>query len=193
MLGALVAGLGPGCSLVLSFSNEVEVDASRDAPFSGDDGAPPDVVGRPGDGAVADAEAADAVPCLASVAFVDPGGRCYMIFDDASGWEAARASCEALGSNAHLLVIGSAEENALLAPLLGEAQRWTAFTDVSIEANWVWYGGEPVTYTNWRTGEPNNGGVGGIPENCGVIEGKTGALWDDRACDGLYGRICERD
>ena len=30
------------------------------------------------------------------------------------------------------------------------------FNDIAQEGNWVWSSGEPVTYTNWNTGEPSN-------------------------------------
>ena len=34
----------------------------------------------------------------------------------------------------------------------------TGFTDENIEGNWEWITGEPVTFTNWENGEPNNWG-----------------------------------
>ena len=30
------------------------------------------------------------------------------------------------------------------------------FTDQEVEGQWEWISGEPVTYTNWQPGEPNN-------------------------------------
>src|SRR5688572_8162926 len=104
---ALLASLGPGCTFYLSFAEDPEADASPDA------GAVPDVLPRPPDAA------ADAAPDAAP----DAGPR-YLIFDDLTTWDAARAACEALGPTAHLLTITSAEENALVAPLLGLAHRW---------------------------------------------------------------------
>jgi len=35
---------------------------------------------------------------------------------------------------------------------------WIGFTDEAEEGKWVWVTGEPVTFTNWYRGEPNNFG-----------------------------------
>ena len=76
----------------------------------------------------------DAAPCVEGVAqVIGPTGTCYLVFDDASTWDAAMAACEALGPNAQLVTFASAEENALLAPLLGAAHRWIGLTDVGSE------------------------------------------------------------
>jgi hypothetical protein len=185
---ALLSGLG--CSYALDFSGEAHADGNTSPT------ALTDAVPRPADGgadAAGPPDAAlppDAAPCVEGVAqVIGPTGTCYLVFDDPSTWDAAMAGCEALGPTAQLVTVASAEENALLAPLLGAAHRWIGLTDVGSEGTWRWYTGEHLLYTNWRAGEPNNGGGA---ENCGVIEGNTGALWDDRPCGLTYGRICER-
>ena len=33
---------------------------------------------------------------------------------------------------------------------------WLGFTDEASEGNYVWVNGDPITYTNWNSGEPNN-------------------------------------
>ena len=58
------------------------------------------------------------------------------------------------------------------------------------EGVWVWLNGEPMVYTNWRAGEPNDGGTNG--EDCMIIEGDHAGLWDDRSCVVSYPYLCER-
>ena len=50
-----------------------------------------------------------------------------------------------------------------------------------------------MTYTSWRAGEPNDGGVDGTPEDCAVMEADTATgTWDDRPCGNAYPFFCER-
>jgi hypothetical protein len=54
-----------------------------------------------------------------------------------------------------------------------------------------------MTYTFWRQSplEPNDGGDGpaGVAEDCMIVEGDTGASWDDRPCTTAFPYICERE
>lgn len=68
-------------------------------------------------------------------------------------WSAAKTISEIHGG--HLVTIGSAEENSFLYNNV-TARTWIGFTDEAEEGKWVWVTGEPVTYTNWALGEPNN-------------------------------------
>jgi hypothetical protein len=60
---------------------------------------------------------------------------------------------------------------------------WTGFNDVDAEGAFEWWCADPVTYTNWLPGEPNNGGNSDYCE----MEGETGR-WRDRGnAARLYG------
>jgi hypothetical protein len=110
------------------------------------------------------------------------GGSTYSLLGssaDGAGirWTDAEAFAVSLGS--HLTAVGSAAENAFLFNTFGSAQFGThppvdsiyiGFTDQAQEGNFVWSNGEPVTYTNWGPGEPNN--THGR-ENWGTIVGKN--------------------
>ncbi len=88
-------------------------------------------------------------------------------------WSAAKSICEAHGG--HLVTLGSAEENNFLYQNV-TAQTWIGFTDEAEEGKWVWVTGEPVTYTNWAYGEPNNQGN----EDFGDISySSNGPKWND--------------
>src|SRR5262249_23259674 len=49
-------------------------------------------------------------------------------------------------------------------------------TDAAMEGTFVWVSGEPVTYTNWNPGEPNNSGGN---ENYTEMLGSNGQ-WNDQ-------------
>jgi hypothetical protein len=168
-----------GASNATDGSVVTPADARADARA---DGAPAD--------AIPDAAPPDAMPCVDGDAnVVDPmTGHCYMLFSTIASWEGARLQCEARG--AHLMVSTSQAENELVTPLAGIADVWVGGNDIDIEMTWVWITGEPMTYSNWRAGEPNNAGDG---EDCMIIEGELGGTWDDRPCDRQYAYLCERE
>lgn len=101
-------------------------------------------------------------------------GHAYdLIFPDRNpSWQEARDAAAAMvyqGMPGHLVTVNSAAEHAFL------RDRWaSSFTDTdSVNATWVWIGltdeghegdfrwitGEPLSFTAWHRGEPNNGGL----------------------------------
>ncbi|NCR09221.1 MAG: hypothetical protein GPI95_13180 [Microcystis aeruginosa LG13-11] len=70
-------------------------------------------------------------------------------------WTDAQAQAQAMGGN--LVTINDAAENQFLVNAFGGNESfWIGFTDAGQEGNWQWINGEPVIYTNWNPGEPNN-------------------------------------
>jgi len=147
-----------------------------------------------------------APPCVeGDLRSVDPSsGACYWVsYTDKRDWNGAKTACE--GAGGHLASLTSVGEAAIAHGLAAQAYAadatvpdyWIGATDVATEGTFVWSTGEPVGYTNWRDGEPNNGGIQG--EDCAIIEGDTATqTWDDRECDSainanvIYGYVCER-
>ncbi|MCZ7644597.1 MAG: tandem-95 repeat protein [Planctomycetota bacterium] len=82
-------------------------------------------------------------------------GNAYLHVEATVSWYDAKAACEAMGG--HLVTIADAEENAFVRSLAGYVF-WIGLTDQETEGTWKWITGEPVNYTNWRSGEPNNSG-----------------------------------
>lgn len=129
-----------------------------------------------------------AVLCAACSALAQPSGftmlgdfdlHRYYVSDELMTWPDARDACVAAGG--HLVCIGSAEENdfitELLPPYVGENTHvWIGFNDIEEEGNWTWVNGEPVTYTNWNVGEPNNI----VWENYGMIYAIPGHPWNGK-------------
>lgn len=74
-----------------------------------------------------------------------------------SSWDAAEEYCESLGG--HLATLTSREENDHVFQIMRDSGYTSAYfglTDKDNEGTWVWVTGEPVSYTNWHSGEPNH-------------------------------------
>jgi hypothetical protein len=63
-------------------------------------------------------------------------------------------------NNGHLLTVADSTENARIGvtAALAKGEMWIGFTDTATEGYWRWVTGEPVTFTAWKSGEPNNSG-----------------------------------
>ena len=83
-------------------------------------------------------------------------GHTYCLYSTPMTWYDAKTLCEALGG--HLATITSAEEDQAVAGLLhGDINAWLGATDIDREGEWHWITGESFSYTNWMTGQPDNG------------------------------------
>ena len=69
-------------------------------------------------------------------------------------WTDAKQACISMGG--HLVTLANAAEQTFVFNTWPSG--WIGFTDEAIEGNFAWVTGEPVTYTNWNPGEPNNAG-----------------------------------
>jgi hypothetical protein len=100
-------------------------------------------------------------------------GHIYLLLSPDT-WTNSEAEAVSLGG--HLVTINDAAENQFLVDTFtsGADERrvlWIGLTDAAgaapgaSEGNFRWTSGEPVTFTRWFAGEPNNSAVGGGPEN----------------------------
>ena len=75
-------------------------------------------------------------------------------------WADQKAAAEALGG--FLVTINDAAENDWIVANFAVGSEpnyiYIGFTDEVTEGEFVWLNGEPVTYTNWQDGEPNDFG-----------------------------------
>jgi hypothetical protein len=125
---------------------------------------------------------------------VDPAtGRAYRVFTLNLTWFAANARCAEDGG--HLATIASEAENTAVQAVAGDDLVdtdgvWIGASDRSIEGTFEWVTGEPFATDAWASGEPNDtaGGVAGA--DC--VRLRFGA-WEDTACDGTRGFLCEID
>jgi hypothetical protein len=101
-------------------------------------------------------EPAHALAASAAIWPVAEGGNghCYQFVDDTVTWtEANDAANAALG---HLATISSAGENDFVADIAHSNWIWIGLTDRAVEGTFQWVTGEPLLYTNWTDGEPND-------------------------------------
>ena len=76
-----------------------------------------------------------------------------------SSWQDAQAEAVSLGGN--LVTINDAAEQGWVFTTFGsyggvDRSLWIGLNDAASEGNFVWVGGEVVTYTNWLPGQPDN-------------------------------------
>ena len=74
-------------------------------------------------------------------------------------WWDAKDEAESMGG--HLVSVNDAQENAWLAAAFGPDRFWIGFTDWGSEGTFYWINGDPVTYTNWGGGQPDDAHAGG--------------------------------
>ena len=96
----------------------------------------------------------------------------YQFFPISTTWHEAKSNCENLGM--HLVTISSYEENFFLYNLIANSGIWLGMSDEANEGDWQWITGEPILFTNWNEGQPDNWGEG---EDFAVMEGEE--LWND--------------
>jgi Ca2+-binding RTX toxin-like protein len=106
-------------------------------------------------------------------------GHLYLL-STPGNWSKAQAEAQSLGGN--LVAINDASEQEWLANTFGTNELlWIGLSDQVEEGVWQWVNGEPTTYQNWATGEPNNNiEPGTFPggENYAAM-GLSGSTWTD--------------
>lgn len=121
-------------------------------------------------------------------ATVTDNGHTYMLYDDVLTWTQAKAKCEELGG--HLVTITSAHEQSVINGIIGKGNResyWIGASDAVTEGTFRWVTGEPFSYTNWSTGEPNNDENEDYA-NLWVMSDYFG-LWNDHKSDASGSKI----
>ncbi|NJA72329.1 flagellar biosynthesis protein FlgM, partial [Clostridioides difficile] len=106
-------------------------------------------------------------------------GNYYQFVEDKRiTWKNAKERAEKMeyrGLKGHLATIKSKYELDLFNCLTTKTV-WLGATDEEEEGKWKWVTGEPVKFTNWCVGEPNN--LGGIEDYMSSIKNSCG-LWND--------------
>jgi len=129
-------------------------------------------------------------PSCKGCALLAIGASSYALCEFKRSYKDARLECHARGGD--LAVIDDARENLALAKqanaLQGAASRWSiGINDIVSEGKFVWLDGDPVSFTSWVVGEPNNSGG---DEDCGELYAGSGN-WNDQQCSLASFFICE--
>jgi hypothetical protein len=87
----------------------------------------------------------------------NPANNHYYMLTEPMSWTAAEAWAQEWGG--HLVTLRNWDEELWIKDIFGRNEFfWIGFNDIEEEGKWVWSSGEPVMYTNWHEGEPNNCG-----------------------------------
>jgi hypothetical protein len=113
-------------------------------------------------------------------------GQRYFRSNTSMTWAQAELAAKNLGG--HLLTITNASEAAVFS---GLAPHWIGYNDQVTEGTWRWCTGETAAYTNWMSGEPNNGSS--TDQDFAVINANASGQWADFASTASYPYILEFD
>jgi hypothetical protein len=125
-------------------------------------------------------------PAFAALVFNPANGHYYEAVISADiTWDAANAQAAArshLGATGHLATLTTAEENAFVVSFVSGGNDYflggfQLNGSAEPDGGWQWVTGESWGYTNWASGEPNNGG--GITEPESALQFLNGSTWND--------------
>ena len=114
-------------------------------------------------------------------------GHSYIFIDTTLDWNAAAEFCIARGG--HLVTISSMEENDFVHTLCKANNIWIGGNDSETEGTFAWITDEAMDFTNWSSGEPNDGYLRGQD----YIQMYQNGLWDDEQSHNLKFFVCEWD
>lgn len=109
-------------------------------------------------------------------------GNAYYLLEPAS-WTASQAAAVTLGGT--LVTVNDAAEQDWLVSQFGPIDSdnspssfWIGLNDLTVEGQFEWVSGEPVTYQNWFPGEPN-GALSGPGHDYVYVGRFANGQWND--------------
>lgn len=113
-------------------------------------------------------------------------GNTYAFIENEMLWSEAREVCEKLGG--HLAYINSEAEQEFITEITKNYYTALGGWDELSEGEWTWLDGSEMTFTNWRSGEPNNS----YPHQNHLCINYSGAgKWDDGYDNRMAPFVCE--
>jgi hypothetical protein len=112
---------------------------------------------------------------------VEFNGHSYKFITKKMPWKNAKKMAEDLGG--YLVCITSQEEQEVISNLITINSKvqptWIGLTDEEKEGEFRWVNGEKLNYTNWSSGNPNNGDDKGAKQNYVWLGFFDSSTWDD--------------
>ncbi len=122
-------------------------------------------------------------PCVPQ----EEGGHVYLYCPSYAVWEDALEICRGWGYDLAAFEDEDEELSVSNAAYAVVATTWwVGFNDLDAEGSWSWSNEQPVTYSNWASGEPNDSGG----EDCAQILW-SGYEWNDATCASSLPFVCE--
>lgn len=113
-------------------------------------------------------------------------GNTYAFIENEMLWNEAREVCEKLGG--HLAYINSEAEQEFITEITKNYYTALGGWDELSEGEWTWLDGSEMTFTNWRSGEPNNS----YPHQNHLYINYSGTgKWDDGYDNRMAPFVCE--
>ena len=123
-------------------------------------------------------------------------GHKYEYYDCKSTWTQAYKHCEKLGG--HLVTISNKDENDLVLDMVKNSTSiycWLGSVNFYSNGKWYWVNNEPFTYSNWKTGQPDN--FDNIEHYMHMyVSGDNAGKWNDvpnASLASYSGFVCEYD
>lgn len=86
------------------------------------------------------------------------GNSTYYVYNGFASFNEAVSICKA--NNLTMLTINNKEENNYICQMISQLDNsymyWLGLSDKDSEGTWKWVNGDPITYTNWERGQPDN-------------------------------------
>ncbi|WP_282135464.1 MopE-related protein [Seonamhaeicola maritimus] len=151
---------GADCQLGVSGLEEGIIESGATFQVGGMNQIAPVLVGHPAteSGQFSDELSATCANIIFGPIINPANGHTYLMLDH-STWSDAEAMANTLGG--HLVAINDADENNyVISNFLnrqGVESVWIGLSDIETEGVYEWTNGDPVTFTGWGSGEPNDG------------------------------------
>ncbi|KAK3870208.1 hypothetical protein Pcinc_024541 [Petrolisthes cinctipes] len=121
------------------------------------------------------------------------GSLCVWVSTEEAVWWSAWEACKTLDS--HLAFIESERDSLIIAGILlarGVNSSWIGLNDLEVESSFHWIDREPVSYSNFASGQPSGRGDH-ADEDCVAISSDLGYKWDDLYCFLELRFVCRKD
>ncbi|CAL1591085.1 unnamed protein product [Knipowitschia caucasica] len=152
-------------------------------------------VNGPDDTDIAATDEAETSPERAKRSCCNPGSWCtgtrgssqYVYIPTARNWAHAQVHCVALGGS--LAVVHDSATDEFLKRLAQGRRAWIGLSDAQYNNVWLWSNSDPLRFTKFCRGEPNNKGGN---EGCTEINFSSAKCWNDEKCENRRPFICQK-